>query len=184
MGKQSRWSEVAGEMGTFVRDAGFSVVESFVGHGIGREMHEDPQVPNFVSAQLRRNGDFRPGAGAGDRGRADGQHGDQARQRHARPLDPGHPRWPAQCPFRAHDRHDGQRPLGAHRAAPTRKQPKTESARRAAAGGCEYRVFASPWVLSGKTCLRPRGLERFRPQRFIFKRFRPLAVRRVIVSSP
>ncbi|HEY2894594.1 MAG TPA: M24 family metallopeptidase, partial [Pirellulales bacterium] len=32
--------------------------ESFVGHGIGREMHEDPQVPNFVSAQLRRNGDF------------------------------------------------------------------------------------------------------------------------------
>jgi methionyl aminopeptidase len=46
-------------MGTFVRDAGFSVVESFVGHGIGREMHEDPQVPNFVSPQLRRGGDFR-----------------------------------------------------------------------------------------------------------------------------
>lgn len=58
MGKRSRWSEVAAEMGTFVRDAGFSVVESFVGHGIGREMHEDPQVPNFVSNQLRRNGDF------------------------------------------------------------------------------------------------------------------------------
>ena len=37
---------------------GLSVVESFVGHGIGREMHEEPQVPNFVSAQLRRNGDF------------------------------------------------------------------------------------------------------------------------------
>jgi methionyl aminopeptidase len=58
MGRRSKWSEVAAEMGTFVRDAGFSVVESFVGHGIGREMHEDPQVPNFVSAQLRRNGDF------------------------------------------------------------------------------------------------------------------------------
>ena len=58
MGQKSRWSEVAAEMGKFVRDAGFSVVESFVGHGIGREMHEDPQVPNFVSAQLRRNGDF------------------------------------------------------------------------------------------------------------------------------
>jgi methionyl aminopeptidase len=58
MGKRNRWSEVASEMGTFVRDAGFSVVESFVGHGIGREMHEDPQVPNFVSNQLRRNGDF------------------------------------------------------------------------------------------------------------------------------
>lgn len=58
MGKRSKWSEVASEMGTYVRDAGFSVVESFVGHGIGREMHEDPQVPNFVSNQLRRNGDF------------------------------------------------------------------------------------------------------------------------------
>lgn len=30
-----------------VEAAGFSVVREFVGHGIGREMHEDPQVPNF-----------------------------------------------------------------------------------------------------------------------------------------
>ena len=58
MGKKSRWSEVAKEMETYVRDAGFSVVENFVGHGIGRQMHEDPQVPNFVSKQLRRSGDF------------------------------------------------------------------------------------------------------------------------------
>jgi methionyl aminopeptidase len=58
MGKKSKWSEVAAEMAKYVRDAGMSVVESFVGHGIGREMHEDPQVPNFVSPQLRRNGDF------------------------------------------------------------------------------------------------------------------------------
>ena len=28
---------------------GFSVVTGFVGHGIGRSMHEDPAVPNFVS---------------------------------------------------------------------------------------------------------------------------------------
>jgi methionyl aminopeptidase len=63
MAHKRLWSEVAGEMETYVRDAGFSVVESFVGHGIGREMHEDPQVPNFVSKQLRRSGDFelRPG---------------------------------------------------------------------------------------------------------------------------
>jgi methionyl aminopeptidase len=63
MGKKRLWSEVAADMETYVRDAGFSVVESFVGHGIGREMHEDPQVPNFVSKQLRRSGDFelRPG---------------------------------------------------------------------------------------------------------------------------
>jgi methionyl aminopeptidase len=42
----------------FVKDNGFAPVESFVGHGIGRQMHEDPQVPNFVSKQLRRGGDF------------------------------------------------------------------------------------------------------------------------------
>jgi methionyl aminopeptidase len=30
-----------------VEAAGFSVIRSLVGHGIGREMHEDPQIPNF-----------------------------------------------------------------------------------------------------------------------------------------
>jgi methionyl aminopeptidase len=59
MGRKTFWSDVAIEMERYVKDAGFTVVEAFVGHGIGREMHEDPQVPNFVSDQLRRNGDFR-----------------------------------------------------------------------------------------------------------------------------
>jgi methionyl aminopeptidase len=59
MGKKTFWSQVAAEMEAYVRDNSFTVVEAFVGHGIGREMHEDPQVPNFVSDQLRRNGDFR-----------------------------------------------------------------------------------------------------------------------------
>ena len=31
-----------------VETAGFSVVTQYVGHGIGRIMHENPQVPNFV----------------------------------------------------------------------------------------------------------------------------------------
>jgi methionyl aminopeptidase len=31
-----------------VEEAGFSVVRNLVGHGVGREYHEDPQVPNFV----------------------------------------------------------------------------------------------------------------------------------------
>jgi len=52
------WSEVAALMEETVRNAKFSVVEDFVGHGIGQEMHEDPQVPNYVSSQVRRN-DFR-----------------------------------------------------------------------------------------------------------------------------
>ncbi|HZZ28633.1 MAG TPA: type I methionyl aminopeptidase, partial [Pirellulales bacterium] len=54
MAVKTRWSDVAREMGSYVRDHGFSVVENFVGHGIGRDMHEEPQVPNFVSPQLRR----------------------------------------------------------------------------------------------------------------------------------
>jgi methionyl aminopeptidase len=35
---------------TTTEAAGFSVIRSLVGHGVGRSMHEDPQVPNFVSA--------------------------------------------------------------------------------------------------------------------------------------
>jgi methionyl aminopeptidase len=32
---------------SIVEAAGFSIVREFVGHGIGRDMHEDPQIPNF-----------------------------------------------------------------------------------------------------------------------------------------
>ena len=55
---KTRWSHIAREMAQYVADHGFSTVETFVGHGIGRKMHEDPQVPNFVSRSLRGSGDF------------------------------------------------------------------------------------------------------------------------------
>ncbi|MCA9241058.1 MAG: type I methionyl aminopeptidase [Planctomycetales bacterium] len=55
---KDRWSQVASEMARYVKDHGFSTVEDFVGHGIGRRMHEDPQVPNFVSRSLRGAADF------------------------------------------------------------------------------------------------------------------------------
>jgi len=55
---KSRWSQIAELMAQYVADHGFSTVECFVGHGIGREMHEDPQVPNFSSRSLRGSGDF------------------------------------------------------------------------------------------------------------------------------
>jgi len=58
MATRNRWSDVATEMAKYVRDHGFSVVENFVGHGIGRSMHEDPQVPNFCTPAFRRNHDF------------------------------------------------------------------------------------------------------------------------------
>ncbi|HMP05497.1 MAG TPA: type I methionyl aminopeptidase [Lacipirellulaceae bacterium] len=59
MKSKSYWSAIAREMAAYVRDHGFSTVECFVGHGIGRDMHEDPQVPNFPSRSLRGSGDFR-----------------------------------------------------------------------------------------------------------------------------
>ncbi len=49
------WSEVAGLMERYVKSQGMFVVEKFVGHGIGQSMHEEPQVPNFVSKALRKN---------------------------------------------------------------------------------------------------------------------------------
>lgn len=58
LGTKDRWSGVAGEMAKYVTDHGFYTVECFVGHGIGREMHEAPQVPNFVNKSLRSSGDF------------------------------------------------------------------------------------------------------------------------------
>lgn len=52
------WSEVASRMQKHAEQAGFSVVTDFVGHGIGRSMHEAPQVPNFVNRETRKH-DFR-----------------------------------------------------------------------------------------------------------------------------
>jgi methionyl aminopeptidase len=48
------WSEVAAEMQRHVEAAGFSVVREFVGHGIGRQMHEEPKIPNYVDPGERR----------------------------------------------------------------------------------------------------------------------------------
>ncbi|MBW8015968.1 MAG: type I methionyl aminopeptidase [Planctomycetes bacterium] len=50
-----KWSEIAGDMAACAKKAGFAVVEDFVGHGIGTEMHEDPKVPNFVNRELLRD---------------------------------------------------------------------------------------------------------------------------------
>ncbi len=45
----NRIQDISRAVQTHVESAGFSVVREFVGHGIGRSLHEDPQVPNFVS---------------------------------------------------------------------------------------------------------------------------------------
>jgi methionyl aminopeptidase len=45
----NRIGDVSWAVQQHVEQAGYSVVRSLVGHGIGRSMHEDPQVPNFGS---------------------------------------------------------------------------------------------------------------------------------------
>ena len=39
--------EISNAIGDYCESRGYGVVRDLVGHGIGREMHEDPQVPNF-----------------------------------------------------------------------------------------------------------------------------------------
>jgi methionyl aminopeptidase len=58
MERRRWWSEVAQRMQQHVEAAGFRVVTQYVGHGIGRIMHENPQVPNFVNREVRKH-DFR-----------------------------------------------------------------------------------------------------------------------------
>ena len=60
MGEKTMWSEVAKEMEAYVIDNGFSVVEDMCGHGIGQNLHEPPQVPNYFSAD-EDDFDLRPG---------------------------------------------------------------------------------------------------------------------------
>jgi methionyl aminopeptidase len=43
-------SDISHAVQTVVEPAGFSVIRSLVGHGVGRSMHEDPQIPNFGPA--------------------------------------------------------------------------------------------------------------------------------------
>jgi methionyl aminopeptidase len=43
----NRLGDVSHAVQARVEGAGFAVIRSLVGHGIGREMHEDPQIPNF-----------------------------------------------------------------------------------------------------------------------------------------
>ena len=46
----NRLGDVSAAVQQFVERNGYNVVREFVGHGIGRELHEDPQVPNYGQA--------------------------------------------------------------------------------------------------------------------------------------
>lgn len=46
----NRVGDISHAVQSYVEARGYSVVRSLVGHGVGRDMHEDPQVPNFGPA--------------------------------------------------------------------------------------------------------------------------------------
>jgi len=46
----NRVGDISAAIEKYVKDHGYSVVREFVGHGVGRKLHEEPQVPNYVQA--------------------------------------------------------------------------------------------------------------------------------------
>jgi len=63
LGRCRWWSQIARQMQEYVEGRGLSVVTELVGHAIGRDMHEPPQVPNYYSDEIATTHDFdiRPG---------------------------------------------------------------------------------------------------------------------------
>ncbi len=55
----NRVVDISRAVQTCVESNGYSVVREFVGHGVGRSMHEEPQVPNFVAGKASPK--LRPG---------------------------------------------------------------------------------------------------------------------------
>ena len=55
----NRVTDISRAVQSYVEANGFSVVREFVGHGVGRSMHEEPQVPNFVDPGSNQK--LRPG---------------------------------------------------------------------------------------------------------------------------
>ncbi len=47
----NRVADISRAVQSYVESNGFSVVREFVGHGVGRTMHEEPQIPNFVDGK-------------------------------------------------------------------------------------------------------------------------------------
>jgi methionyl aminopeptidase len=57
----SRVLEISAAIQDFVEVNGYSVVKELVGHGVGRKLHEDPSVPNFVPRKKVREEILLPG---------------------------------------------------------------------------------------------------------------------------
>jgi len=106
-----RVSDIGHAVQQWVEAHGFSVVREFVGHGIGQQLHEEPQIPNYGT----------PGRGArlvghGARHRTDGGHGPAGREGPAGRMDGGDEGRQPGGPLRTHRGRRGGRARGAHGA--------------------------------------------------------------------
>jgi methionyl aminopeptidase len=54
-------SDISKSIQEYVEGQGFSVVREYTGHGIGRQMHEDPQIPNYFDPRVGGRIRLRPG---------------------------------------------------------------------------------------------------------------------------
>ena len=85
----NRVTDISRAVQNYVEGNGFSVVREFVGHGVGRTMHEEPQVPNFVDRNMDQK--LRPGMTLAIEPMVNA--GAAGRKNIERRLDSGHARW-------------------------------------------------------------------------------------------
>ena len=56
-----RVGEISASNQRMVESAGYSIVKSLVGHGVGRDLHEDPQIPNYIRGDIEHTYQFQGG---------------------------------------------------------------------------------------------------------------------------
>ena len=109
----NRLFDICGTVERHVTANGFSVVREFVGHGIGTQMHEEPQIPNYVDRRERESAVERR-HGAGDR--ADGECRQAGDRSAARQVDRGDRGRKVLGALRAYGGGHGERPVGSDQA--------------------------------------------------------------------
>ncbi len=57
----NRIGDISHAIQTYIESRGFGIVREMVGHGVGRSMHEEPQIPNFVDRKRNRTEEIKPG---------------------------------------------------------------------------------------------------------------------------
>src|ERR1041385_6875777 len=115
----NRVHDISAAVQSHVERDGFSVVRDLVGHGVGRELHEEPAIPNYgqrgTGPVLEKGGPRRGvGEGEGARDRADGEPGQVPGESRRRRLDDPHGRRISLGALRAHDPRDRRRTGNTH----------------------------------------------------------------------